>query len=123
MLVNNTEQSCLLWSDDLICISQTVEGLQHAIDKVSTFYSSLGLQLHSQKTKVLIFNKAGKLIKGHTFLLAGVPLEVTDSNQYLGIRLRPSGSFTGASEELCIKARKAWFSISKIIYEDKKNFS
>ena len=120
VLVNNTEQSCLLWSDDLFCISQTAEGLQNTINKVSSFYSSLGLQLHSQKTKVLIFNKSGKLIKGHTFLLAGVQLEVTDSYQYLGIKIRPSGSFTAASEELCLKARKAWFSISKIIHRDKR---
>ena len=119
VLVNNTEQSRLLWSDDLFCISQTAEGLQNTIDKVTSFYSSLGLQLHSQKTKVLIFNKVGKQIKGHTFLLDGAQLEVTDSYQYLGIKLRPSGSFTAASEELCIKARKAWFSISNIIYKDK----
>ena len=59
----------------------------HCIIYLFLFYISLGLQLHSQKTKVLIFNKAGKLIKGHTFLLDGVQLEVTDSYQYLGIKI------------------------------------
>ena len=41
---------------------------------------------------------------------------MTDCYQYL----RPSGSFTAASEELCAKATKSWFSISNIIYRDKR---
>ena len=49
VLVNNTEQSCSLWSEDLFCISQTGEGLQNAIYKLISFNSSLGLQLHSFK--------------------------------------------------------------------------
>ena len=84
------------------------------------FYSSLGLQLSSKKTKVLIFNKSGKVLKGYSFLINGAQLEVTDTYQYLGIKLRPSGSFTAATEVLSDKARKAWFSLSKIIYKDKR---
>ena len=104
-----------------MCVfSQSEQGLQNAIDKVVLFYSSLGLQLSSKKTKVLIFNKSGKVLKGHSFLINGAQLEVTDSYQYLGIKLRPSGSFTTATEVLSDKARKAWFSLSKIVYKDKK---
>ena len=43
-----------------------------------------------------------------------------DSYQYLGLKLQPSGSVTAASEELSAKARRAWFSISSIIYKDKR---
>ena len=52
--------------------------------------------------------------------MEGVPIEVAESYQYLGVKLRPSGSFTEASLELCAKARRAWFSLSKIIYKDKR---
>ena len=94
--------------------------MQIAIDKVQKFYSSLGLQLNVKKTKILIFNKTGKVLKGHQFFLAGCPLEVADCYQYLGIKLRPSGSLSFAAEELSIKARKAWYSISNVIYKDKR---
>ena len=120
VIIDQSEQSCLLWSDDLFCVSQSAEGLQNVIDKVFAFYSSLGLQLNSKKTKVLIFNKSGKVLKNCKFYLDGVPIEVAESYQYLGVKLRPSGSFTEASLELCAKARKAWFSLSKIIYKDKR---
>ena len=47
--INNTDQSCLLWSDDLFVVSQSPEGLQISIDKVQKFYASLGLQLNVKK--------------------------------------------------------------------------
>ena len=52
--------------------------------------------------------------------MAGIELEVSDSYQYLGLKLRPSGSITAAAEELSAKARRAWFSISSVIYKDKR---
>ena len=120
VVINNTNQSCLLWSDDLFVVSQTAEGLQNAINKVVAIYASLGLQCNNTKTKILIFNKAGKVLKGFKFHLAGTELEIADSYQYLGVKLRPSGSFTAAADELSAKARRAWFSISSLIYKDKR---
>ena len=118
--INNTDQSFLLWADDLVVFSQSAEGLQSAIDKVSAFYASLGLQINKTKTKIIIFNKSGKVLKDYSFFLADARLEIADSYQYLGVRLRPSGSLTLAAAELCSKARKAWFSISNVLYKDKR---
>ena len=118
--INNQNQSCLLWADDLFVVSTSEKGLQNAINLVSSFYTSLGLQLNTKKTKIIIFNKSGKVLKGYKFVLDGAQLEVADHYQYLGIKLRPSGSLSFAAEELCAKARKAWFSISNIVYKDKR---
>ena len=118
--INNTDQSFLLWADDLVVFSQSAAGLQSAIDKVSAFYASLGMQINKTKTKIIIFNKSGKILKGYSFFLEGVKLEIAESYQYLGVRLRPSGSLTQAAAELCSKARKAWFSISNVLYQDKR---
>ena len=54
------------------------------------------------------------------FFLNGTELEVAESYQCLGIKVRPSGSFTAAAEELSAKARRAWFSIGNIIYKDRR---
>ena len=118
--ISGTDQSCLLWADDLFVVSQSAEGLQRAINKVHLFYLSLGLHLNISKTKIIIFNKSGKVLKGYHFFCDGNELEVTDCYQYLGVKVRPSGSFTFAAEVLCSKARRAWFSISNIIYKDKR---
>ena len=118
--ISGTDQNCLLWADDLFLVSQSAEGLQRAINKVHLFYLSLGLHLNVSKTKIMVFNKSGRVLKNFHFFVDGNELEVTDCYQYLGVKVRPSGTFTFAAEELCIKAKRAWFSISSIIYKDKR---
>ena len=54
------------------------------------------------------------------FFMNGSQIEITDEYQYLGIKLKPSGSMQLAATELKDKASRAWFSISNIIFKDKK---
>jgi hypothetical protein len=121
--IDNTPQSCLLWSDDLLLFSLSEKGLQNCIDKMCSFYSSLGLELSLKKTKVIVFNKSGKLLKGYKFMCNGSVLEVTKEYQYLGIKFTPSGSMAVAVDELCTKASRAWFSFSNIIRPSRREAS
>ena len=101
-------------------LSQSAAGLQNSINKVSNYYTSLGLELNTKKTKVMIFTKSRKVLQGYSFQLAGASLEITDCYHYLGVKILPSGRFSLAADELCVKARKAWFGISNTIYKDKR---
>ena len=112
--------SCLLWADDLVLLSSSPEGLQNSINKTCAFYDSLGLELNTKKTKVMVFNARGIKINNNIFQANGSILEVVDNYQYLGIKLKPSGSLQFAANELYDKASKAWFAISNILYQHKK---
>ena len=112
--------SCLLWADDLVLLSSSPTGLQNSIDKTHMFYNSIGLQMNTKKTKELIFNSRGLKLTNNSFFVGGNPLEVVDEYQYLGIKLKPSGSFQFAVGELFDKANRAWFSISNVLYQHKK---
>ena len=119
--LNNKDVNCLLWADDLLLISKTPRGLQNSIDKMHQFYQSMGLQVNIKKTKVMIFNKRGlKMENRSEFYLSGEKLEITDEYQYLGIKLKPSGSFSLAVQELHDKASRAWFGISTLIFKNKR---
>ena len=54
------------------------------------------------------------------FYLNGQKLAINDQYQYLGIKLRPSGSLKLAADELSDKAMRSWFSISHLIYKNKR---
>ena len=41
-------------------------------------------------------------------------------DQYLGLKIKPSGAMNYAVDELNAKATKAWFSISKVLYKHKR---
>ena len=85
------------------------------------FYTSIGLEVNIKKTKVMIFNKSGRRLENlFKFILDGKYLEITDEYQYLGLKLRPSGSFNLAVQELNDKACRAWLSISNIVFQNKR---
>ena len=112
--------SCLLWADDLVLLSSSPEGLQNAITKTHDFYSDLGLEMNTKKTKVMVFNARGLKLTNNTFYVDQTPLEIVDTYQYLGIKFKPSGSFQFAMGELFAKANRAWFAISNVLYQHKK---
>ena len=57
--INNTPQSCLLWSDDLLLFSISAKGLQNSIDKMCLFYAPLGLEIILKKLSFLyLINQA-----------------------------------------------------------------
>ena len=68
---------------------------------------SFGLHINTKKTKCIIFNKSGKVLTNFHFYLYGNEFEITDNYQYLAAKVRPSGIFTFAADELCSKARNA----------------
>ena len=59
-------------------------------------------------------------LSGYDFHCGPHKLEICDQYTYLGIVVKPSGSFTFATNELYNKASRAWFSLSNIIYQNKK---
>ena len=118
--LENLEINSLLWADDLVILSESGRGLQNSIDKTFLFYQSLGLELNTKKTKVLIFSCGGRLRKDFVFLAGGSRIEIVDSYQYLGIKLKSSGSMQLATDELFAKANRAWFAISNVLFQHKK---
>ena len=117
------KMSCLLWADDLLLMSTSATGLQNAIHKTKLFYDALGLEVNQKKSKVMIFNGRGLKLdtaEEHQFYIGSNHIEVVDTYQYLGMKLKPSGSMQYAVSELYDKATRAWFSISNVLYKYKR---
>ena len=71
----------------------------------------------------MIFNKRGlrpKFFPDKKFYINGKILENAETYTYLGITFVPSGSPTAATKELSQKASRSWFSLSHVIYQNKK---
>ena len=123
VLLNEEKLSILMWADDVLVPSLSAKGLQQAINKTYKFFSELDLSVNSKKTKVMIFNLRGLTLGDHPdhfFMCGNNRLEVASDYTYLGLKVKPSGTFSMAIEELYKKASRAWFAISNIIYKHKK---
>ena len=80
----------LLYADDLVIVSTTVEGLQHSVDKLSNYCSMWKLQINMNKTKTM--KKTGKYLK-LKLKYNNTSLEQVRSYPYLGIEVCSNGSF------------------------------
>ena len=111
--INDQDLHCLMYADDIVLLSTSPNGLQKKLDILQNYCNDWCLSVNTNKTKVLIFNKAGRLINKYDFMLNGIKLECVNSYKYLGIHFCASGSFTVAQDELYKKALKAYFKLSK----------
>ena len=105
--------NCLLYADDVILLSQNETGLQNCLNKLENYCTDWCLDVNLDKTKVLIFNKAGKLYN-YEFKYNGKTLENVREYKYLGVIFCISGSFSVASSELYKKALKGIFKLKSV---------
>ena len=68
VLLYNKKISCLLYADDLILLSRSESGLQTCLNKLKVYCDEWNLRVNIKKSKILIFNKTGKLIESHFVL-------------------------------------------------------
>ena len=71
------------------------------------------MKINIEKTKIIIFNKSGKLLKNYRFYINDVQLENAQEYKYLGILMRASGTLTNAIQYLSNKALNFIFMIRR----------
>ena len=107
--------SCLMYADDIVLLSKTAKGLQLLLHKLEDFCIKRNLKVNIDKTKIIIFNKSGRVLKGYNFFYGNNLIEHANEYKYLGIYFKSSGVFTQGIKYLCNKARKASFCIRKAL--------
>ena len=113
------EVNCLLWADDLILLSRSPEGLQQCVRNLTDYCQKWKLEMNMKKTKVMTFNKSGKIIKSIRIFANNTLLKNVKEYTYLGFTVTPSGTLTHGINNLIDKAKRAWFSFKNIFYKSK----
>jgi hypothetical protein len=106
--LNNVPVSYLLYADDVVLLAQNEEDLQKSVHGLEKFCSDWGL---TEKTKVLVFNRTGKIIKTKVTYNNTV-LENVQIYKYLGIQFHASGKFEIARQDLVDRSLKAMFKLT-----------
>ena len=104
--------SCLLYADDLVILSDNAEDLQNKLNLLDIYCKDWCLKINTHKTKIIIFNKSGRLLKGD-FKIGNENIECVNRCKYLGLIMCSSGSFKETKIMLHNKALKASFKLYK----------
>ena len=78
------------------------------------YCSDNDLTVNTDKTKCIIFNKNGRLIRKR-FLFNNILLETTRSFKYLGFLITPSGEIKSGLKDLRDRAMKAFFKLKTVM--------
>ena len=98
-----------LWTDDVLILSESEQGLQNMLNNLHNFPEINGLKVNLDKTRIMIFNKSGRHIQ--RFLLGGTPVETTREYKYLGFKITPSGEIHSGLKDLKDRALKAFMKL------------
>ena len=82
-----------LWTDDLVLIFTTKEGLQKQLEFVDKYCNDWRLTLNVGKTKTVIFNKNGAALSKNQLKYRGQQVKAVIYFSYLGITLDSNGRF------------------------------
>lgn len=101
-----------MYADDIILLSSSADGLQQKLNILQEYCNDWCLNINTFKTKVIVFNKAGRLLKSK-FNFVDVELECVSEYKYLGVSFCSSGSFSFALKQLYQKSLKIFFQTQK----------
>ena len=97
----------LFFADDVILVSDTIQGLQQKLNVLETQSKRLGIQVNLDKTKIMVFRKGGFLSRHEKWYYGGTLLEVVNSYKYLGFDFTTKMSMTSSTSSFIIKAKSA----------------
>ena len=97
-------------------MSYSGEGLQTCIDNLEEYCKKWHLSINTAKSKFIIFNESGKILRDYNFVHKNRKTEIVQSFCYLGIDISASGSFSHANVNLG-KSLKAMFPLVDSIWK------
>ena len=62
-ILNENEITHLLWADDLILLALDKESLQKMLNILLMYCAEWGLSVNISKTAIMVFNRAGRILK------------------------------------------------------------
>ena len=111
---NDLSVQCLLYADDLIIMSENLEGMQKALNNLAEFCDKWKLDINPSKSKFMCLDQT-KNAKCNILKYKDLNLEQVKEYTYLGIIFSENGSFVSAIDTLYKKGLKSYFKLLKIL--------
>ena len=105
----------LMFADDMAIFSSTREGLQIGLNNLYSYCTKWGITVNTEKTKIVVFRKGGKLAKEDKWSFNGKNIEVVNIFKYLGCFLSAQCNFKKHIENAIESARKGLFLLKQYI--------
>ena len=106
----------LLYADDIIMFGNSPEDLQKSLATLEDYCSKWKLTVNTNKTKIMVFRKGGRLSNDLDFKYKNISIEIVNKFCYLGVIFTSGGSSFETQKTLSGQALKAVFTLNKYLY-------
>ena len=111
----DNKTSTIMYADDLTFMTQGLEILQKAFDRLHTWCTHNEMLVNVGKTKIVKFRKGGRPSKNQRITYNNKEIEFVNSFKFLGVTFQMTGrSFTKHTTERCAAAITAMNLITKL---------
>ena len=107
MLIDDIVLILLLFADDMVVLGKSPDELQYHLDLLHTYSNSWGLEVNTEKNKIMVFRNRGRLFWGENRTYNNQEIEVVDKFNYFGTIFKYTGSFSSNTDYIIGKALKA----------------
>ena len=108
--IDTLEINSLIWADDLVLLSENENNLTQLLETLDAYCKDNKLTINIEKSKCMIFNKTGRLIR-RNFFINGNKLENIRNYKYLGFLFTPSGEIRSGLQDLRDRSFKAFMKL------------
>ena len=106
--IKNLKISSIVWADDMVLLADSEENLRKLLKTFELSCDKHKLLINTEKTKSMIFNKSGRLIR-RNFFLNGTLLESVRTYKYLGFIISTSGEIRSGLQDLRDRAMEGLY--------------
>lgn len=117
-LYGNITIGCIQYADDLVIISESYDGMQSALNKLSSYCNQWKIEINTSKSKIMVASSK-KFIPAKKFKIDGCELDFVPKYKHLGLLFTYNGQFNSGQEHLTDRATKAWFSVRNGLFNHK----
>ena len=107
----------LLFADDLVLVSKSVEGLQRLLNRLEEWCDCWCMEVNIAKTKVVVFKKNTKLAVNERWYYKGALVEVVPEFKYLGLCLSYNGKWNKHITRAITSAKMMVVQLSKLAFK------
>lgn len=107
----------LLYADDIVLFANSAEDLQKSLNVLADYCLRWKLVVNTEKTKIMVFRKAGNLRQNLRFFYNGTQIEIVKKYKYLGVMFTSGGAFNVHDKMASGQALKAIYKLNKYLYK------
>ena len=116
LTINEINTFILMYADDAVFFSKSAQTLQNMLNKLHSYSNEWGLKINTDKSKIMIFDKAFPSEDVHIYY-SDIELEVVDNFKYLGIMFYKNGSWNRTQKCLAEYGSFALYNLYKLFQD------